>query len=148
MKEAVEYLKKLNKLPAFLQDKAEEILEKPFNNLFDSMKTRIFEQGKDANDGIAQASYSDFWAKVRSSRGLSTSTVDFTFSGKLKNSMKSLAVENGFSIVFEGNSQQEIASYHEKRNKKVIFSPSKDEIDVFAKELELTISEYIDNYLQ
>lgn len=148
MEEAVSYLRKLNKLPVFLQDKANEILKKPFDDLFDSMKIRIFEEGKDSNGGVAQASYSEFWAKVRQSRGLSTSTVDFTFSGKLKNSMKSLAAENGFSIIFEGDAQQEIAALHEKRNNKVIFSPSQDEIDIFAKELETIISKYIDNYLQ
>lgn len=134
-------LRRINRLLSSPQRRVLVPATKELNN---DIKSRIFVEGKDADEGRIGNYKSKSWIRKRVKKQLQVGFVDLKYTGSLSNSLKVISKNKNVTI----ETDNPVGQYQEERRKKAIFAASEDEVDDLTTYIEILFEQEIEKILQ
>jgi hypothetical protein len=134
-------LRRINRLLSSPQRRVLVPATKELNN---DIKSRIFVEGKDADEGRIGSYKSKSWIRKRVKKQLQVGFVDLKYTGSLSNSLKVISKNKNVTI----ETDNPVGQYQEERRKKTIFAASEDEVDDLTTYIEILFEQEIEKILQ
>jgi hypothetical protein len=134
-------LRRINRLLSSPQRRVLVPATKELNN---DIKSRIFVEGKDADEGRIGSYKSKSWIRKRVKKQLQVGFVDLKYTGSLSNSLKVISKNKNVTI----ETDNPVGQYQEERRKKAIFAASEDEVDDLTTYIEILFEQEIEKILQ